>query len=45
MPAGSILTEGQPHIPIHGNAEIGSWLFQEILKQLGITEEEFNQLR
>lgn len=32
-------------IPIHGNAEIGSWLFQEILKQLGITEEEFNQLR
>jgi predicted RNA binding protein YcfA (HicA-like mRNA interferase family) len=32
-------------IPIHGNAEIGSWLFQEILKQLGITEKEFNQLR
>ena len=32
-------------IPIHGNAEIGSWLFQEILKQLCITEEEFNQLR
>ena len=32
-------------IPIHGNAEIGSWLFQEILKQLAITEEEFNQLR
>jgi predicted RNA binding protein YcfA (HicA-like mRNA interferase family) len=32
-------------IPIHGNAEIGSWLFQEILRQLGITEEEFNQLR
>jgi predicted RNA binding protein YcfA (HicA-like mRNA interferase family) len=32
-------------IPIHGNADIGSWLFQEILKQLGITEEEFNQLR
>jgi predicted RNA binding protein YcfA (HicA-like mRNA interferase family) len=32
-------------IPIHGNAEIGSWLFQEILKQLGITEEEFEQLR
>jgi predicted RNA binding protein YcfA (HicA-like mRNA interferase family) len=31
-------------IPIHGSAEIGSWLFQEILKQLGITEEEFNQL-
>ncbi len=32
-------------IPIHRNAEIGSWLFKEILKQLGITEEEFNQLR
>jgi predicted RNA binding protein YcfA (HicA-like mRNA interferase family) len=32
-------------IPMHGNAEIGSWLFQEILKQLEITEEEFNQLR
>jgi len=32
-------------IPIHGNAEIGSWLFQEILKQLGITEEEFNKLK
>ena len=30
-------------IPIHGNAEIGSWLFYEILKQLGISEEEFNQ--
>jgi predicted RNA binding protein YcfA (HicA-like mRNA interferase family) len=32
-------------IPIHGKSEIGSWLFQEILKQMGITEEEFNQLR
>ncbi|MGL5807524.1 MAG: type II toxin-antitoxin system HicA family toxin [Xenococcaceae cyanobacterium] len=32
-------------IPIHGNAEIGGWLFKEILKQMGITEEEFNQLR
>ncbi len=32
-------------IPIHGNAEIGSWLFYEILKQLGIAEEAFNQLR
>ncbi|WP_416668295.1 type II toxin-antitoxin system HicA family toxin [Egbenema bharatensis] len=32
-------------IPIHGSAEIGNWLFQEILKQLGITEEEFNRLR
>lgn len=32
-------------IPIHGNAEIGSWLFYEILRQMGITEEEFEQLR
>jgi predicted RNA binding protein YcfA (HicA-like mRNA interferase family) len=32
-------------IPIHSNAEIGSWLFYEILNQLGITEEEFNQVR
>jgi predicted RNA binding protein YcfA (HicA-like mRNA interferase family) len=32
-------------IPIHGHAEIGGWLFQEILKQLGITEEEFNNLK
>ena len=32
-------------IPIHGKADIGSWLFQEILKQIGITEEEFNRLR
>lgn len=31
-------------IPIHGKSEIGSWLFYEILKQLGITEEEFEQL-
>jgi predicted RNA binding protein YcfA (HicA-like mRNA interferase family) len=32
-------------IPVHGKAEIGSWLFKEILKQMGITEEEFNQFR
>lgn len=32
-------------IPTHGNGEIGNWLFQEILRQLGITETEFNQLR
>jgi len=31
-------------IPIHGNSEIGSWLFYEILKQLGITEEDFCKL-
>ncbi|MDP5018138.1 addiction module toxin, HicA family [Anabaena sp. UHCC 0187] len=32
-------------IPIHRNSEIGGWLFHEILNQLNITEEEFNQLR
>jgi predicted RNA binding protein YcfA (HicA-like mRNA interferase family) len=32
-------------IPIHGNAEIGGWLFREILDQLGITEGQFNQLK
>ncbi len=32
-------------IPIHGNAEVGGWLFQEILDQLGITEQEFNKLK
>jgi predicted RNA binding protein YcfA (HicA-like mRNA interferase family) len=32
-------------IPTHGNAEIGGWLFREILEQLGITEEEFNNLK
>ena len=32
-------------IPIHGNAEIGGWLFREILEQLGITEQEFYQLK
>ena len=30
--------------PIHGNSEIGNWLFYEILKQLGITEEDFRRL-
>ncbi len=32
-------------IPIHGKSEIGGWLFYEILEQLGITEEEFENLR
>jgi predicted RNA binding protein YcfA (HicA-like mRNA interferase family) len=32
-------------IPTHGNAEIGGWLFREILEQLDITEEEFNNLK
>jgi predicted RNA binding protein YcfA (HicA-like mRNA interferase family) len=32
-------------IPIHGDAEIGGWLFHQIIAQLGITEEEFRRLR
>lgn len=32
-------------IPIHGNTEIGNWLFYEILKQLGISLDEFKLLR
>jgi predicted RNA binding protein YcfA (HicA-like mRNA interferase family) len=32
-------------IPIHGNAEIGGWLLSQILKQMGINEAEFNQLK
>ena len=31
-------------IPLHGDSEIGGWLFCEILKQLGITEEDFYRL-
>jgi predicted RNA binding protein YcfA (HicA-like mRNA interferase family) len=31
-------------IQIHGNSGIGSWLFYEILKQLGITEEDYYML-
>jgi predicted RNA binding protein YcfA (HicA-like mRNA interferase family) len=32
-------------IPAHGDAEIGGWLLHEILKQLGITEDDFLRLR
>jgi predicted RNA binding protein YcfA (HicA-like mRNA interferase family) len=32
-------------IPIHGNTEIGGWLFHEILDQIGLTEAEFDELR
>jgi predicted RNA binding protein YcfA (HicA-like mRNA interferase family) len=32
-------------IPIHGNTEIGGWLFHEILAQIGLTEAEFDELR
>lgn len=32
-------------IPVHGDADIGGWLFHQILRQLGITEDEFTRLR
>ena len=32
-------------IPTHGGADIGEWLFHEILGQLGITTEDFTRLR
>ena len=32
-------------IPVHGNAEIGGRLFREILKQLGVSEADFEKLR
>jgi predicted RNA binding protein YcfA (HicA-like mRNA interferase family) len=32
-------------IPVHPGTEIGGWLYRQILKQLGITEEEFRKLR
>ena len=32
-------------IPVHPGTEIGGWLYHQILKQLGITEEEFRKLR
>ena len=32
-------------IPTHGKAEIGDWLFKEILRQLEITEDDFNRIR
>ncbi len=32
-------------IPVHSSAEIGGWLFHEILKQLGISEDEFEHLK
>jgi len=31
-------------IPIHPSAEMGGWLFHEILAQLGISEEDFRRL-
>lgn len=43
-PVGSIRMDGRRPFPIHGNSEIGGWLFYEILKQLGISEDDFWKL-
>ena len=32
-------------IPVHPSTEIGGWLYHQILKQPGITEQEFRKLR
>ena len=32
-------------IPVHPGTEIGGWLYRQILKQIGITEEQFHKLR
>jgi len=32
-------------IPVHRGAEIGGWLYHKILGELGVTEEEFRELR
>ncbi len=35
---------GAVTIPVHGGEEIGSPLFNKILRQLGITQDEFQKL-
>ena len=32
-------------IPVHPSTEIGGWLYHKILREVGITEEEFRDLR
>jgi predicted RNA binding protein YcfA (HicA-like mRNA interferase family) len=32
-------------IPVHPSTEIGGWLYHKILKQMGVSEEEFRKLR
>ncbi len=32
-------------IPVHPSTEIGGWLYHKILRELGMTEEEFRKLR
>ena len=32
-------------IPVHPSTEIGGWLYHKILREVGITETEFRDLR
>ena len=32
-------------IPVHPGTELGGWLYHQILRQMGITEDEFRRLR
>ncbi len=45
MSAGTIPTGGAVTIALHGGREIGPPLFYKILRQLGITQEQFQSLR
>ena len=45
MPVGDTPNGRATTIPTHGDAEIGGWLFHEILRQMGISEQEFARLR
>ena len=43
--AGTTRTAERVTIPLHGGQEIGPPLFHKILRQLGVSLEEFEQLR
>ena len=45
MDVGNTPMEEQLQYQFIKNAEIGGWLFKEILSQLGITEEQFDRLK
>lgn len=45
MLAGSIAMVAQQLFLFMEMPKIGGWLFQEILEQLGITEDQFNELK
>jgi hypothetical protein len=44
-PGGTIPDGRAVTIPVHGGEEIGSPLFNKSLRQLGITQDEFQKLR